>query len=97
MAKKPVFTGELLHFGSIRLRVVGSGVLRPTLYSLDDVRSSVLPTVTMASTTDREPLVLCNFINQRGYLELKTTAINETFTINKITFFVKPIATGYPQ
>jgi len=97
MAKKRSSAGELLHFGFTRLRVTGSGTLRQTLYSLDDVRSSVLPTLTMSATTNREPLTLCNFIEQRAALEIKTTAIDETFRIDKIIIFVRVVATGYPQ
>lgn len=51
----------------------------------------------MSALTNREPTVLANFIDQRAQLEGKTTLINETFNISKITIFVKPVATGYPQ
>jgi hypothetical protein len=94
---KSGFNGELLHFGSVRMRVTGSGVLRPTLQSLDEVNISTLPNVTMSATTNREPTVLSNFIDQRGQLKLETTAIDETFTVSKITIFIRPVATGYPQ
>lgn len=94
---KSQFAGELVHFGSVRYRVTGSGVLRSTLYSLDEANSSTLPTLNISSTTNREPTILANFIDQMGYLEIKTTAINETFSICKIVVFVRPIASGYPQ
>lgn len=96
-AKSSGFNGELIHFGSIRERVTGSGVLRQTLYSLDDVRSFTVPNLTMAAATDREPVMLTNFIQQRAALEFKTTGINETFKIDKIVLYVKIVATGYPQ
>jgi hypothetical protein len=95
--KSSGFNGELLHFGSTRLRITGTGVLRQTLYSLDDVESYTVPTITMSATTNREPVSLTNFIQQRAYLEFKTTAINETFRIDKIVIYVKVVASGYPQ
>lgn len=97
LAKSSSFTGELIHFGAIRLRVTGSGNLQSTLESLDEVSSASLSDVAMQSTTDREPLVLANFISQRGFLKLETTEINETFFISKLVIFVRPVATGYPQ
>ena len=86
----------LHHFNTVRFRVVGSGNLQLTLRSLDNIRSNSLTAITMESSTNREPTRLCNFIEQRAQLEIKTTAINETFTISKIIIFVKPFATEYP-
>ena len=97
MAKKPSFSGELIHFGAARLRVTGSGNLKLYFRSLDDVKNLTLPTIPMQTTTDKEPLVLGNFTNQRACLEFKTTEINEIFVVSKITIFVKVTASGYPQ
>jgi hypothetical protein len=91
------FNGELIHFGAVRLRVTGSGSLLQYLKSLNDISVSQLETLTMAATTDREPTALAAFISQRGYYQLQTSNINETFNVSKITVFAKPIATGYPQ
>ena len=86
----------LHHINTVRFRVIGSGNLQLTLRSLDNVRSTSLIAIVMESSTNREPTRLCNFIEQRTQLEIKTTAINETFTISKIIIFVKPFATEYP-
>jgi len=94
---KSSFSGELLHFNAVRLRVTGSGNLQLDLHSLSDVNSSSLTDVVLASLTNREPTILANFIEQRAYLEIKTTEINETFVISRITMFIKPVATGFPQ
>lgn len=91
------FNGEVLHFGAVRYRVTGDGALQSTLSDLDDIHSSDLVNVTMASTTSREPSLLANFLAQRARLTITTTEIDETFTISKIVIFVKPVATGYPQ
>lgn len=93
---KSTLVGELLHFHAIRFRVTGSGSLRSTLVSLSNVNSSILNNISM-SITNREPLVLANFIEQRGYLRIQTTAIDEYFTISKIIIFMKPIAASFPM
>ena len=85
------------HFGAVRLRVTGSANLRLTLYSLDEVKSNVLATIPLNSTTNIEPNRLANFTQQRAKLDIRTTAINETFTISKIIVFVKPVAKSFPE
>lgn len=98
MAKKqPEFNGEVLHFHATRMRVTGSGVLRQTFYSLDDIRSQAIANQTLAGTTRIEPTTLANFSEQRAYLDIRTTAIDEYFTISKIIIYARPVAASYPQ
>lgn len=87
---------NILHFGAVRMRVTGSGNLVMVFRALDDQANSTLATLAMSSATDREPRVLANFVNQRALLELSTTAIDETFRINRIIVFAKPLWTEYP-
>lgn len=94
---KSSFSGELLHFHATRLRVSGKGNLNLTLRSLDAMRNLTLVPLPMVGKTNREPLALSNFIEQRAQLEGGTTEIGEFFIISKIIIFVKPVATGYPQ
>lgn len=79
------------------MRVIGSGNLKLYLRSLDDIKNAILPIIPMQLTTDREPTVLANFVNQRAQLEIKTTEINETFNISVIIVYIKPVSTEYPQ
>lgn len=80
------------------MRVTGSGNLDLYLNSLDtSSHTTQLTSVAMQSTTNREPVILSNFIDQRAQLEGKTTVINDTFTISRIYVFIKPVAEGYPQ
>lgn len=94
---KSGFSGELIHFNAVRLRVVGSGSLFTFLRSLDDVVNTQLETVTLASVTNREPTVLANFTEQRAQVEIRTTAKDAVFSLSKIVVFIKPTASGYPQ
>lgn len=91
------FIGELLHFVAVRYRVTGSGSLRTTLQSLDEVNAQTLPIMTMASTTAKELSILANFRSQRAKVRIETTAIDETFNVSKIVVFTKPTAAGFPM
>lgn len=90
-------SGDILHFGVCRFRVNGSGTLNLFLRSLDDVHNLTIPTIAMQLRTNKEPVVLANFTDQRAQLEINVTEIEEYFTITKIIVFVKSVATGYPQ
>lgn len=85
------------HYGAVRLHVKGSGSLRLALYSLDDVKSTTLLPLTMQALTNIQPNRLSNFTQQKARLEIKTTAINETFEISKIIVFVRPVAKSFPE
>jgi hypothetical protein len=67
-----------------------------TLFSLDSVKSSALPNLVLSATNNIEPHKLCNFTQQRAFLQGKTTEIDETFKISKIIIFNRQVATMYP-
>lgn len=88
---------NITHYTSVRMRIVGTGFLRMTMYSQDDIYSSVLVPFTMAATTNIRPTRLMNFQHQRAYLEGKTTASGEFFSINKIVIYAKEVFVDYPS
>lgn len=95
---KNSFTGELVHFGIVRMRVTGTGNLQLFLHSLDDAsHSNTLVSTPMQLLTNREPTTLANFIDQYGQLHILTTIEDEVFEVSKIVMFVRPVASGYPQ
>ncbi len=87
---------EIVHFAGVRLRVTGSGNLDLTFQSLDMMDTQVLAPIVMSLTNAREPTRLANFISQRGALKISTNAINESFRINRVIIFAKPIWSQYP-
>lgn len=87
---------NISHFTAVRMRVTGSGILRMRMLSDDEVVTQTLVPFTMAATTNIQPTRLCNFMQQRAQLEIKTTAKDETFKINRIILFVKETFTSYP-
>ena len=66
------------------------------MLSPDEVNTSTLPTITMATTNRVSSFVLANFQEQRIALKLETTAINETFRVNRIIIYAKPVFTMEP-
>lgn len=97
MAKRQKGGGEYEHHVvSVRLRVVGTGNLQLSLADLDDIQVQNLVPITMAATTRFEPLRLANLQSQRIRLVGKTTEIDETFAIQRIIIFAKPVVQEYP-
>lgn len=88
---------SIMHFNIIRIRVTGSGNLLPTLFSLDDIISSVLTPLVMSTTSDRHLTRKCNFQTDKVAIQLQTTVINEVFHINRIILFASEVFAEYPQ
>ncbi len=87
----------LYHCVAVRYRVTGSGTFKSELSSLDDVDGQALTNVTLSSATDRYPNLLANFITTRMKLEFYVDELNAEFVLRQIQFYVKPVATGFPQ
>ena len=90
-------SGEgISHFSTIRIRVNGTGNLKLKIYSLDDLKFKILVPFAMQPQARIIPTRLVNFMEQRASFELKTTDFDETFRINRIVIFTKPVYTSYP-
>jgi len=88
---------NIVHYTSVRMRIIGSGQLEMTMFSQDEVFSSVLAPFTMQAATNIRPTRLMNFQHQKAYLEGKTDTINEWFEINKIVIYAKEVFVEYPS
>jgi hypothetical protein len=88
---------SILHFGAIRLRVNGTGILRMTLIGLDSVKTKTIAPYTMSLTPGREPTVLTNFNAQRARLRMQTTAIDEYMKVNRAILYVNQYAEEFPR
>lgn len=94
---------NILHTTSVRMRVRGTGNLDMKLRALVEpedvdppVEVSLLPVV-MVAGTPRAVNTLANFESQYTQLEITTDEIDEYFRIDKVTIYVKEVATSYPQ
>jgi len=85
------------HYTSVRMRIIGSGQLDMTMFSQDDIYSSVLFPFTMQATTNVRPTRLMNFQHQRASLKCSTDVAGEWFQINKIVIYAKEVFTDYPN
>lgn len=88
--------GGIIHTVGGRYRVNGSGVLKTSLNSLDDVTSTQIQDITMHDPTKLEPTFLANFKESRVQLLLCTIDKDAIFRVSKIVLFVKPVAESYP-
>ena len=86
---------NIIHYNSIRPRVVGTGNLRPTFYDLSQTVSSVLVPIPM-NNSGRQILRLANFQSQRAFLKFETLVIDEVFNVNRVVVFTKLLFTMYP-
>ena len=84
------------HFTGVRLRVVGSGNLDIELISQDGVNTQTLTAFVLAATNRISPFRLANFVEQRAQLRISTNVVDETFRINRIVIYAKPIFTMEP-
>lgn len=87
---------NIQHFTGVRMRIQGTGNLNMSYQGLDDVQTASLLPLVMSQTPGREPFRLANFIGQRVRFRVGTTQINETFKINRMTIFIKPLWSDYP-
>jgi hypothetical protein len=95
---------QINHFAGVTMRVTGHGNLIPTWITQEwgvDGQPQVGKTKQMAPVVlpqpaGRQPFRLGSFVAQRASLELKVTQIDETFRINRIVVWVKPLWTGFP-
>lgn len=96
-ATSDMSAGEgISHFAAIRIRLNGTGNLKMSVYSLDNVKSKVLVPFAMTTLTRIIPTRLVNFMEQRASFELKTTEIDEKFRVNRIVIFTKTVFSSYP-
>lgn len=88
---------NIVHYGSLRMRILGSGSLKMTMIDQDSIHSQVLVPFTMQAATNIRPTRLMNFLHQRASLEGRTDAVGEWFKINKIVIYAKEVFVEYPS
>lgn len=88
---------NIVHYTSVRMRIVGVGQLDMTMYSQDEIYSSDLVPFTLQATTNIRPTRLMNFQHQRAYLKGSTNVMGEFFKINKIVIYAKEVFQNYPS
>jgi hypothetical protein len=84
------------HYHVVRMDVKGIGNLQLSMYSFDDVYSSTLRPIVMTSLTARTQDALANFRGQGARLKFQVTELDESFQINEIRVYMRPLGTSTP-
>jgi hypothetical protein len=85
------------HFTAIRMRLKGTGNIKGTLFSYDEVQSDILNPTAMSSVTDDPVTLLADFTSFVAKLRLEITEIDESFNISQIIIYSKPVASSFPM
>ena len=88
--------GNITHFHSVNLRVVGFGNLNIEARTMNDLTIQTMVPITMTATDSREEFRHVNFVSQKARFKFGVDNISEYFRVNKIVLWLKPIATQYP-
>lgn len=84
------------HYSQVRMRVRGEGNLRIFFSAEDDLPETEFLAIPMVTATGRLSDRLLNFQSQYASLTLKTTQIDEWFSVNRIVIFAKGLWNEYP-
>lgn len=87
---------NIVHYTSVRMRIIGTGQLDMVMLSQDSIFSQTLVPFTMQSATNIRPNRLMNFQHQRASLRGSTDQSGEFFKINKIVIYAKEVFVDYP-
>jgi len=88
---------NIIHYASVRMRIIGSGQLEMRMISQDAIYEQALTPFTLHATTNIRPTRLMNFQHQRASFEGKVDVIGEWFKINKIVIYAKEVFVDYPS
>jgi len=88
---------NIIHFGAIRVRAVGTGKLRYQFQGYNDILLENLVPHDLSSTNSREQTRLANFQSQAGKLKIEQTTRGEIMRVNHVIIFVKQLWTDYPS
>lgn len=79
------------HFGGIKLRANGSGILQVTLFGEDDILSQTLLSPTLAALPGQEYDLLANFKNEKCSMKFRVSNFGEFLRLHQVTLFARPL------
>lgn len=88
--------GWINHFGYIKFRISGSGVMTVTLSGEDGVTTGTGPSITLSSSPGGEIDIPINFKNEKMSVKFRVNTINSKFTCNKVEVYAKPLWESRP-
>jgi hypothetical protein len=87
---------NILHFGAVRLRITGTASLQMEMIPYDGQNIKTLKPLQIIQLPGKDLDRLCNVKAQRARLKISTLKINENIRVDKVIFYVKPVASQYP-
>lgn len=87
---------NITHFAAVRMRLQGTGKLKMSFISQDDVFTQNLMPIVMQELNNIQPTRLGNFMQQRAIVELHTDDRLDFFRVNRIIVFIKETYSSYP-
>jgi hypothetical protein len=85
------------HVVSVRLRIQGTGTFYSNLSGLEGSPTQDLVDITLQAAPSRPVSLLSNIQSTRIQFYGRMTAIDEHFRLKNLTFYARPVASGYPQ
>ena len=85
-------SGDVCQVDAVRVRAIGSGNLKLTLYGLDNVRVKTLPDIALSSTPGKIYFRdVVEFDNERAALKFAVTTANDWFYVTSIGISIHPL------
>lgn len=88
--------GPVLHCASVKMRVVGQGIMKCKLLGFDDIETDDLYPQTLSPKNRQEHVMLANMQGERMKLRITTESLDDFVRVNNITFFIKPLWNSNP-
>ena len=79
-----------IHIGLVRLRVIGGGNLDMEAFGYNDIESKTFLPIALASTRKNQRDRLTTFVSQGSKIKVSMNEIDEWFSINDMTVFIRP-------
>jgi hypothetical protein len=85
-----------IHIGLIKSRMVGTGKMALFLKSFDDLEQIEIVSFDLSPTSSTIKQRLCNYTQQGIILRGAATQMDDSFRVQDIKLFVKPIYSEFP-
>jgi len=94
--------GDLVsHLNPIRVRIKGEGNLVTTVFNTGEDAaeevSAMLADAVLSPITSRSVNVLANFYGEKIFIDIRTTELDEWFSVSNMWAYVKQSTASYPQ
>lgn len=90
-------SGAITHCAGVRISGRGVGILQCRFQNQDSVKTTNYATTTLGITPGLDYFRRANFQAERMFIRFRTNLFNQRFTINAVSYFIKPLWAMRPQ